>query len=122
MKQSKKSTVDPDREKIVKKKTRSLKPWVMEYMITDPEAFKQVNYSPSGYKLDTWITDSYFSYLSLDQALKELNKTARSYGGPNNISVKTHWRFLGRSIRLHNVDTDELVNLTVTDNDIIKTV
>lgn len=100
------------------KKKRALKPWILEYMIIDESVLLKNSWFHNAKPLNVWIKDPWLKFLSLEHALKELNKIARTDAGIRQEPVNTHWRYAGKKFRLLNQDTDEIIDLTITEKEI----
>lgn len=121
-KSSKKDRAVEERDKPLPAKKRSLKPWRLDFKIVDPNhsALKEDSWLymfQKGVKLNVWIRDPWEKFVSLEQAFRELNKSARSYNFKQK-SFKDVWKYQGREFRLVNIDTEEIVPLTIGDIEI----
>lgn len=102
-------------EKIPAKKKHIMKPWELEIMIIDEKELSAHSWFHNVKKVNTWNRDQWNKYLSIDQALKELNKLGRTY---IKESLRDHWRFAGREMRLINTEDNSIVNLVIGDKEI----
>lgn len=90
------------------------KPWIMEFMIIDPEALK-TGMLPSSVKLNEWTRDNWESFTTPEQAVIRLTRR----GNSGSESLLLHWRFSGRQLRLVNTVTGEQMMLDITPKAIV---
>ena len=90
---------------------RSLKPWIIECFIDDPQVLMH-NAFMKNKATHKWFQDEWMgTYVSVIQALKTLNTKAQAIQGAEVIG--DHWRYAGKEFRLFNTDTKEAIRLLV---------
>jgi hypothetical protein len=111
MKAHKKSTKDLLRERKGNSgKNRQKKVWKFSYKVTDEKYIS----SWKKEKLNEWYDDIYSSFISVDHAIKQLNKQLRSY------SFYMEYKLKGKEARLINKETGEIVLIEIINGEIIK--
>ncbi len=122
MKPNKKQEViiapEPELDKFIPKKKKIDKPWRLEIMITDEETMKRNAWFSNTKKINTWIRDDWEKWVTVKDALRDLNKIGRTYNTNKQEGIKNHWKFAGRVLRLVNIHDDTIIDLEVTDTEV----
>lgn len=118
MKSYARGTKDPEREKTFNKKKRVAKPWRLEFKVVNGQEMNEYSWRKYTGPEKVWITDSWEKFISVEHALRELNKITRTYYGDQKRPIKFHWRFAGKELRLVNKETEEIVDLIIGEDSI----
>jgi hypothetical protein len=118
MKPHKNTTKDPERPKTGNHK-KTDKPWRLEHMFTDKAVIDEAKWFHEGKETGVWYRDHWEKFTTVEQGVRELNKQGRSAILPGKKeTIKNHWRFKGRELRLVNIETHQIIPLVITDQEI----
>lgn len=109
---------DPEVPNIPQRK-HVAKPWVISFMYSSTEHLSNSFFNRDR-KVGEWIVDNWQKFINSEDAIKELNKRARSYFGDKPGKISELWQFAHKEFRLENVETKEIIPIIVGDNEIHK--